>query len=400
MTTRIKNILSIALMVPTWIRGEELLDYQGDWGLPLVLIGPPGIGKTRMVNDVSEQADLLCFTFPIDSLEVEDLSGIIVNTPTGLQRLSDNQGIREMIEVGEGVIFLDEINTGRGVDAAINRLVYEREFCRQRLPPGIRVLAAMNPPEYAAGGHPLPASMANRLCHIHANPPSVSEWSSYLLGVSESSLSLADARNKMRESWEVARSRSTMGVMSFLQARESLLMKKFEDGEDHSVAWASPRTWLMATNTLATCYALNATPGALVDLLAGCIGEGPSGELLSFLERQDLPSLSTVLAGNWVPDPHRLDVMYAVTQSLLGLLSGMAKKTPLLCEANIEQAAQIYRVILSVQAAGAKDVVYPLLRKLTTHFGTSALLVKKEHRAVAELAQKACSTYGSAVWLT
>jgi hypothetical protein len=353
-----------------------------------------------MVNDVAAHAGLLCHTFPIDSLEVEDLSGIIVNTPTGLQRLSDNRAIQEMIEAGEGVIFLDEINTGRGVDAAINRLVYEREFCRQKLPPGIRVLAAMNPPEYAAGGHPLPASMANRLCHVHANPPSVTEWSSYLMGAVEPALSLEDARSKMAESWEASRTKSAMGIMSFLQARESLLLKKFEDGDDHSVAWASPRTWLMATNTLATCYALGADATTLVDLLAGCIGEGPSGELLSFLEKQDLPSLTAVLNGSWRPDSHRLDVIYAVTQSLLGLLGVMVKREPLLCEPNIQQAEQIYRVILSVQAVGAKDVVYPLLRKLTTHFGASVLLMKKDHRATAQLAERACSAYGSAVWLT
>src|SRR5205823_11964182 len=52
------------------------------------------------------------------------------------------------------------------VQAAMLRIVLERVVGDLELPPGVRVVAAANPPEQAADGWDLAPPLANRLVHL------------------------------------------------------------------------------------------------------------------------------------------------------------------------------------------------------------------------------------------
>ena len=72
-----------------------------------------------------------------------------------------------LAEAGEGVAFFDEISTAPpAVQAALLRVVLERTVGDLRLPDGVAVVAAANPPDQAADGWELSAPLANRFCHL------------------------------------------------------------------------------------------------------------------------------------------------------------------------------------------------------------------------------------------
>ena len=396
------EIIKVALMTPTWILGESLEEYEGRWGLPLLLTGPPGVGKTRTVQKVAKESALLCHTFATDSLELDDLGGILVMKDGSLQRLSDNEEVQCIIAAQEGVLFVDELNANQGIAAAINRLVYEGEFCRKVLPPRVRILAAMNPPELSAGGSTLAASTSNRMCQVAVKGHSLDEWSSYLDGVPSRQEGLGDLEKVLHENWEGAKNKARMQVRATLSSNSGLLNSI---PEDTSQPWPSERSWLMATNALATTYALDSVlqnPAQVAaTLVAGCVGREASEKWLLCAESGELPSLDEVLEGSWSPVGKRLDVIYAVVCSLVNVVNG-AKN--LRQDLRITLAEKIYRFVGQAQMGGAKDVLFPLVAALsknsmgismayTSQAGNDAQLSR-----VLEAANKVFHAYGSRVW--
>jgi MoxR-like ATPase len=65
------------------------------------------------------------------------------------------------------MLFFDEISTAPpAVQAALLRVVLEREVGDLSLPPSVSIVAAANPPERTVGGWDLTAPLANRFCHL------------------------------------------------------------------------------------------------------------------------------------------------------------------------------------------------------------------------------------------
>ncbi|MBX4377641.1 AAA family ATPase, partial [Mycobacterium tuberculosis] len=85
-----------------------------------------------------------------------------------------------------------------------------------RLPDSVRVVAGMNPPERAAGGHSLSAPLANRFCHIMFEP-SVDAWLPGFVAGLGARRSRAVASDGVRVAAEKA------VVAAFIQRRPELL---------------------------------------------------------------------------------------------------------------------------------------------------------------------------------
>lgn len=359
------------MLCPAWARVECLEAYAsrgGPMGLPVVFVGAPAVRKSALIEDTAEALELPRYTFPVDSLELDDLNGLVINNGGTLQRLTDNTRVLSILDSGEGVLFVDEINTGRGIDAALNRLVYDRELLRKKLPPGIRVLAAMNPPHLSAGGRPLRPSLANRLCHIKVSPPELGAWCAYRSGAvdaSETRERYEGARARLNTHWVESQERAEQGVRAFLHAQPHLLHKTptVESGQ-LSGPWPSPRSWTLAINALATAYALGFSTAQAFEVVNGCVSEGVGSALYTYLEGKKIPSTEDVLAGRWTP-VEEADVLFAVTSSLIHKIPYVLSSQH---NATEEDYVKVGNLLTMVEACDSyRDVMRPLITALTHH---------------------------------
>src|ERR1700735_2037473 len=162
MTANLENLLSVAMLAPL----DNPASAVCRWGAPIIFWGPPGIGKSGRVEEACAAAGLEVEPLFLSTLQPEDLSGIpMPNTLAegGVTRVCDLPQIQGLIAAKKGILFLDELTTARpAVQGAGLGVVYNRRVAGKRLPGGVRVIAAANPPEEAAGGWNLAPPMANR----------------------------------------------------------------------------------------------------------------------------------------------------------------------------------------------------------------------------------------------
>ena len=177
----ILDILCTALMVPM---GDPVHDPSNcKMGLPTILWGVPGIGKSYRTEYISARLGLPYEVIFPATRQPEDASGAAIPTGKGgVKFVSLLPGVSRLIQNKEGVLILDELSCARpAVQAAFLGVILDRRVGDEVLPPGIRILAAANDAEDAAGGWELEPPMANRLCHIDTPTPTDSEWVSWLL---------------------------------------------------------------------------------------------------------------------------------------------------------------------------------------------------------------------------
>jgi MoxR-like ATPase len=191
------------------------------------------------------------------------------------------------------------------------RVVLERVVGDLKLPDGVRVIAAANPPEDAADGWELAPPLSNRL--VHLNWPVNAHEVSRGLAVGFPRPPLSGFQRPPSEA-QILAARSS--VAAFLKVRPALVLQ-LPKGAGASQGWPSPRSWEMVTKLVAACEAVRADKEVLGLLVAGAVGEGTALEFLSWMENLDLPDPVKVLAD---PDsfemPGRSDRAFAVLTSV------------------------------------------------------------------------------------
>ncbi|MFE6761457.1 AAA family ATPase [Streptomyces sp. NPDC057689] len=262
---------------------------------PVLLWGEPGIGKSAGLEQLAAGLGLELETVIASVHEPSDFAGLPVvgddPATTGVPMAPPDWAVR-LARRGQGLLFFDELSSAPpAVQAALLRVVLERRVGSLKLPDGVRVVAAANPPSSAADGWHLSPPLANRFVHLHwtHDPRTVARG---MAGTwPEAAVPVVDPA---RTAGAVARARGA--VSGFLTARPGLVHHLPEDAESRGRAWPSPRTWDMALRLLATGYATGTGREALAAALTGAVGDGAGIELLSYLENLDLPDPDRVLA--------------------------------------------------------------------------------------------------------
>jgi len=396
-------------MCPVWALGEGYSTYAkkgGMLGLPLLLHGEPGIGKSDQVRQACKDLELPLRIFPVESCDQEDFNGIVVRNQEGrLERLSDDDEMQALLEAGEGVVMLDEMNSNRAMAPALNRLIHERLWCRKPLPPGVRVLAAQNPPHLSAGGRILPASQANRLCHFHVGPHSTADWAGYI--TSTEPLRFLDDREDLREKLERGFDESRRTLSSLLQGylHTGAPLQRVPEAGSPSLQEGYPteRSWHMLLNAMSTAKALGYGGDVIMALAEGCIGPGAATEWMAYVSKANLPSLQDVLEGRWTPTSSTpVDISYAVCSNVRQYLSSRNwKEQP---EGDKERMLlHTLSLVEALQAGSAKDVANPLVKALAAHFPPSKYSGPKAdmgtfRRVVAVASRYDVRLYEGALW--
>lgn len=212
-----KNIIKASIFCP---------GVAGRAGLPLLFWGPPGGGKTSVIEEVCAEYSMPCETFslsergegavgavPVPSSGTDEfaylatLSARIVELHAGgvAQEEALAQALKEtpktemvltyprpdwtskFVATGYGVIFVDEITSvPPAIMPALMGLFLAGRIGSFTLPRGVRRLAAANPVEQAAAGYELPMPLANRMGHIDWAMPTVEDHTQYMLRGSSS----------------------------------------------------------------------------------------------------------------------------------------------------------------------------------------------------------------------
>ncbi|AYF76904.1 AAA family ATPase [Nocardia yunnanensis] len=263
--------------------------------LPVLLWGEPGIGKTAALTQLAESLDLPLTTVIASVHEPSDFSGlpIIGDDPAvqGVPMAPPDWAVR-LVRAGRGLLFLDELSTAPpAVQAALLRLVLERRIGSLRLPAGVRIVAAANPRASAADGWELSPPLANRFVHL--------QWTHdhevVVRGLGgtwpQATLPALDP-GKLTTAVAFAR----RAVCELLTGRPALVHQLPTGETRRGGAWPSPRSWEMTMRLLAFALAADADPDVLSMLVRGTVGDGPGFELLTCVDRLDLPDPETLLA--------------------------------------------------------------------------------------------------------
>lgn len=359
-TVSLERMLSIALLVPM---GDPSRD-DCIWGLPFLLWGSPGIGKSDRIREAGRGAFLEVRTVHPATRAPEDFSGVPLIGPDGKLRIECILGaVRELCEIGRGVLFLEEISCALpAVQSALLNVVLDRMVGDTRIPPQVRILAAANPPEDAAGGWGLEPPMANRFAHLDVGAPSAAEWLAWLLeeGVSEAAeveLAQEIVTKRWAASWAHAR-----GLMAgfFRSVGSDRLFNLPKPGDKaRGRAWPSPRTWTMATRALATCYAVNASAQAQQEFVTACVGPGVAIEWAKWNSEAKLPHPHKVVTEGWDPDTQRIDRTVAVLSAMTEYV--VAEQDP---ELRNQYAVGAWNVLKRAQEVGLLDLSQPPAKKL------------------------------------
>ncbi len=295
--------------------------------LPVLLWGEPGIGKTAALTQLAEALDLPLTTVIASVHEPSDFSGLPVlgEDPAihGVPMAPPDWAVR-LVQAGRGLLFLDELSTAPpAVQAALLRLVLERRIGALQLPPGVRIVAAANPPSSAADGWELSPPLANRFVHLHWTH----DHEVVVRGLGgtwpRATLPRLDPE-KFSDAVVFAR----RAVCELLAARPGLVHRLPGSQTRRGGAWPSPRSWDMTVRLIAFATAASSSTDVLSLLVRGSVGDGPGFELLAALDRMDLPDPETLLADPTSADlPERGDLRQAVLDAVVDAVRRRPEKS-------------------------------------------------------------------------
>lgn len=324
---------------------------NGRWGLPVLFAGGSGVAKSSVVEQAAKRYGLDLHVLVGSVREPSDFAGFPVRGEVGMEYAAPKWAVQAATAPGgRALVFLDELSTSApAVQAAMLRLVLDGVCGEYELPDGVRFIAAMNPPELAAGGWDLSPPMANRFGHMAWATPDISAWAAYMTGGAadpsaegEDSVSAEALEAYVLREWPAAYARAVGLVAGFLHRMPDRFYKQPLPGDPKgSGAWPSPRSWSMMTRALAGSFVHRLSDVDRDELLMAFVGE-PAAEFVHWMTEADLPEPVKLLAacrkhadgeGALAPEVKamfvhsgaRLDRTFAVIQSSVSYLRGCAK---------------------------------------------------------------------------
>lgn len=306
----IRNLIKTSLFTPL---------SGGRWGLPILLWGQPGTGKTSLIEECCREFGLACETLS-PSERGEGAFGVVpvpADSPNGMTLLYPRPDwCAKFDQDGRGVVFVDEMSSvPPALSAPLMGLVLARRVGGYTLPKGVRAIGAANPPEQAANGYDLPPPLANRFGHIDIGALSVEDHAAFMVrgeSTEEAAMGTGAAEEEARvmRAWPNFWSKSVGAEVAYLQ-RFKVQKNKMPKLDDPKAgrAWPSDRSWEAATRADASAFVHGLTDMEREELVSGFIGAGVASEWFHWREEQDMPDAAKVLDGTeqWKHEPRRMD---------------------------------------------------------------------------------------------
>ena len=217
---------------------------------PLFLWGPPGIGKSELVADLTKDLGGYMIDLRLGQMEPTDIRGIpFYNKDSGKMDWAEPVDLpsKELAaEYPVVVLFLDEMNSAApSVQSAAYQLILNRRVGKYVLPDNVVMVAAGNRESDKGVTYRMPTPLANRFIHqeMKVDFPSWQEWA---------------VEHKIHK--------DVVGYLSF--AKQDLY--DF-DAKSASRAFATPRSWSFVSELLED---EDSDDDTVMNLIAGTVGEG------------------------------------------------------------------------------------------------------------------------------
>jgi hypothetical protein len=257
---------------------------------PVMLWGPPGVGKSRIVADVASAHGVELIDVRLSQMEPTDLRGIPFRNGDRVE-WSVPALLPDAGRHGErGILFLDEISSAPPtVTAAAYQLILDRRLGEYRVPDGWAIFAAGNRHGDRGVTYVMPSPLANRFTHYEIEPH-LDDWVAWAhhAGLDER-------------------------VIAFLRFRPDLLFDF--DPARNPVAFPSPRSWEYAHRALRKFAGM---PALLLESLQACVGAAAGVELKAFVEHMnELPDLDAIVEGREAAVPRAIDLQYGVASAIV-----------------------------------------------------------------------------------
>ncbi|HSN79457.1 MAG TPA: MoxR family ATPase, partial [Rhodoferax sp.] len=278
----------------TLVLEREFLSAAEGHHTPVMLWGPPGVGKSQLVAQIGERHQVPVIDIRLSQMEPSDLRGIPFRVGDVVQwavpaLLPDAQrhGPR-------GVLFLDEITSAPpAVSAAAYQLILDRRLGEYRIPDDWVIFAAGNRQGDRGVTYAMPAPLANRFAHFEVTV-NLDDWVfwAYANGIDERLIAFLRFKPELLFAFDAAR--TLAGEMAF----------------------PSPRSWEFAHRAL---QKFGTSPQLLVGALTACVGQAAGVECAAFIDSLDrLPDLDAITEGREADVPADIDLQYAVAAALAG----------------------------------------------------------------------------------
>lgn len=257
---------------------------------PVMLWGPPGVGKSQMVAQIADRRRTRMIDLRLSQMEPTDLRGIPFRVKETVEWAVPAMLPDAERHGYEGILFLDEITSAApAVSAAAYQLILDRALGAYEVPPGWAIFAAGNRQGDRSITYSMPAPLANRFAHFEVET-NLDDW----------------------VAWAYAHDIDER-VVAFLRFRPELLFDF--DPAHNPVAFPSPRSWEYAHRALAK---FGDEPSLLLGALQGCVGPAAGIEFKAFLDNLDnLPDIDAIAAGHSGIVPKETDLQYAVASALV-----------------------------------------------------------------------------------
>lgn len=180
------NIKQAKEQIRNTLRAYLSRDELGNYRIPTVrqrpvlLIGPPGIGKTQIMEQIAAEESVCLVSYTITHHTRQSAIGLpfiekrvydgVEHTVTEYTMSEILGSVYEMMEktgLREGILFLDEINcVSETLAPMMLQFLQCKTFGNQKLPEGWLIVAAGNPPEYNRSVRDFDVVTLDRVKHI------------------------------------------------------------------------------------------------------------------------------------------------------------------------------------------------------------------------------------------
>jgi hypothetical protein len=270
---------------------------------PVFLWGPPGIGKSELVEGITNEMGGHMIDLRLGQMDPTDIRGIpFYNKDLGLMDWAppiDLPSEELASQYPVIVLFFDEMNSAPpSVQAAAYQLILNRRIGKYRLPDNVVMVAAGNREGDKGVTFKMPSPLSNRFVHLEMRVD-------------------FDAWQK----WAVLNNihKDVVGYVSF--AKQDL----FDfDPKSSSRAFATPRSWSFVSELLED----NLPASVETDLVAGTVGEGTAVKFMAHRKvAGQMPNPRDILDGKVKElKVKEISAMYSLTVSMCYELKDINKK--------------------------------------------------------------------------
>lgn len=264
--------------------------------IPVLLLGPPGLGKSALVRAVTEMIKRMLrvtrtyYYNPVDwrGAPIGDLQARVTRYLPPDFLLLD-----ELVKDCPPMVwFFDDCNVApASVQAVLYEVILERTVCGKRISDNVAFVAAGNRAEDRALTHEMSSALSTRFIRLTMRPD-LDDW-----------LAWADSGGVAPE------------LKMFMKAQGT---KHLYDLDPSTNSWRTPRTWEYVSHLIEAGAPVTRSS---IPLYAGAVGAGGASEFVAYWEvYRDLPDANKiVLDGNFsekAPDREHPDRLYAFSAML------------------------------------------------------------------------------------